>query len=373
MFTLITILSVLYFILILILIIGFNKIPLFKTENVSEKEKFTIIIPFRNEAENILELTKSLQNLLYNSAYFEVIFVDDASIDASVNILKKEMQNHSNWRCISNKRKSNSPKKDAINTAINLAKHHWIITTDADCQVPKKWLQSLNAFINKNPNVKFIASPVLYKTNGSFLQEFQKIDFLSLIGATIGGFGIQKPFLCNGANLCYKKERFFELNGFKGNDSIASGDDIFLMEKFKRAFKKDVQFLKSTQAIVRTKPVQTITELYNQRIRWASKTAKTKDSFGKIVGILVFLMNVIWLYAFWYLILGFPNKQFIFILLLKYGIDYILIYKTNKFLDAKSNLSAYFLASFLYPFFVISVVFLSVFKKYEWKNRMFSK
>ncbi len=372
MFTLITILSVLYFVLILILTIGFDKIPLFKTENTSEKEKFTIIIPFRNEAKNILELIKSLQILQYNPANFEVIFVDDASTDTSVNILKKEIHNHSNWYCISNKRKSNSPKKDAINTAINLAKYHWIITTDADCQVPKKWLHSLNAFINKNPNVKFIASPVLYKTNGSFLQEFQKIDFLSLIGATIGGFGIQRPFLCNGANLCYKKESFFELNGFKGNDSIASGDDIFLMEKFKSTFKKEVKFLKAKQAIVHTKPVQTISELYNQRIRWASKTVKTKDSFGKIVGVLVFLMNLIYIYSFWQLILGLPNKQFIFILLLKYGIDYILIYKTNKFLDAKSSLSAYFLTSFLYPFFVVSVVFLSVFKKYKWKNRVFS-
>jgi hypothetical protein len=38
--------------------------------------------------------------------------------------------------------------------------------------------------------------------------------------------------LCNGANLAYKKTVFTELNGFQGNENIASGDDIFLFEKF---------------------------------------------------------------------------------------------------------------------------------------------
>jgi hypothetical protein len=54
---------------------------------------------------------------------------------------------------------------------------------------------------------------------------------LSLQGATIGSFGIGKGFMCNGANLAYKKSLFQELNGFQGNDTIASGDDVFLLQK----------------------------------------------------------------------------------------------------------------------------------------------
>jgi hypothetical protein len=32
--------------------------------------------------------------------------------------------------------------------------------------------------------------------------------------------------MCNGANLAYTKTLFQELNGFDGNEKIASGDDI---------------------------------------------------------------------------------------------------------------------------------------------------
>ena len=80
---------------------------------------------------------------------------------------------------------------------------------------------------------------------------FQQLDFLSLQGATIGSFGIKKPFMCNGANFAYTKAFFKELNGFEGNENIASGDDVFLLQKAIQRDKNDVDFLKS-KSIVQT-------------------------------------------------------------------------------------------------------------------------
>jgi hypothetical protein len=62
------------------------------------------------------------------------------------------------------------------------------------------------------------------------LHHFQQLDIASLQGATIGSFGINKGFMCNGANFVYQI-LFQELNGFHGNDTIASGDDVFLLQK----------------------------------------------------------------------------------------------------------------------------------------------
>ena len=62
-----------------------------------------------------------------------------------------------NITIIKNIRKSNSPKKDAIETAIEIAKNDWIITTDADCLVQKNWLNSIDNYI-QNTNIKMIAS-----------------------------------------------------------------------------------------------------------------------------------------------------------------------------------------------------------------------
>jgi hypothetical protein len=258
-----------------------------------------------------------------------------------------------------------------------LADFKWIITTDADCKVPNKWLLSYSEFITGN-NPKMIAAPVAYKCDKSFLQQFQNMDFLSLIGSTIGAFGIKKPFMCNGANLAYQKESFLAVNGFEGNDNIASGDDVFLLEKFIKTDPNSVKYLKTIDALVITKPVLNFKNLLSQRIRWASKTSATKNLFGKFVGLIVILMNLLMIIGFGIIIRNyFINKNsyklivfFLCLFILKWIIDFLLIKKTYLFIGLKTGLRSYILSSMLYPFFVVLVVVLSFFKKYNWKGRV---
>jgi hypothetical protein len=46
----------------------------------------------------------------------------------------------------------------------------------------------------------------------------------------MGSFGIG-GFMCNGANFAYTKSLFEDLSGFDGNNTIASGDDVFFYKK----------------------------------------------------------------------------------------------------------------------------------------------
>ena len=367
-----------YAILIISLAIGFKRIHEFKTNSKTAKTSFSVIIPFRDEAENLPNLLKSVLALEYPKDLVEFIFVDDASSDASVEIINKlqfilsknEEITKTNLRVISNIRASNSPKKDAITTAITTAKNNWIITTDADCILPIKWLLTLDAFIQQN-KPKMVVAPVNYIVENTSLEQFQLLDFMSLQGTTIGGFGIDFPFLCNGANLAYKKEEFFNENGFKGNNSIASGDDIFLFEKFLLADKKGVQFLKSKDAIVATFPVKTSAALINQRIRWASKTSRLKSNKVKLIGLLVFLINLSIIFSI------FLSNNIVIILLpltLKITIDLMLFVPTIHFYNHKESFIKWYLfSSILYPFFSVFIVFKSFFYKYNWKGRIFKK
>jgi cellulose synthase/poly-beta-1,6-N-acetylglucosamine synthase-like glycosyltransferase len=373
----ITVISLIYISLIISLIVGFKKLKSFTPQKEFGNIGFSIIIPFRNEANNIPELAQSLLPLNYPLDQFEILWIDDDSTDNSVEIIKKWQNKISNWTIIKNHRKTNSPKKDAINTAINLSKFDWIVTTDADCIVNKNWLQSFAKFIDSkkkttDQSVSLIAGPVSYKINNTFIQQFQNFDFMSLIGSTIGGFGINKPFLCNGANLAYKKEAFFKVNGFVGNDNIASGDDIFLLEKMLNYNPNGVLFLKAEDAIVTTKPETTFGKLLSQRIRWASKTSSYKNNFGKGIGLSVFMMNLsIIILA----ILSIINHEYLYsflsIFIIKLGIDFILIHITKKFFKQPHAILTYILSAICYPFFIILVAFLSLFKSYNWKGRQF--
>ncbi|WP_340200575.1 glycosyltransferase family 2 protein [Ascidiimonas sp. W6] len=336
---------------------------------------FSIIVPFRNEIENIPILINSLIKLNYKHQWYELLFVDDASKDGSANLIHSLLDKYPqlDYKILNNHRKTSSPKKDAITTAITTAKYEWIVTTDADCRVPSRWLESYNKSIQKNDPV-FIAGPVTYCIRNRFLEQFELLDFLSLMGSTMGGFGIGYPFLCNGANLAYKKKVFFALNGFLNNAHIAGGDDIFTLEKVKKAYPEKLVFLKHTDAIVTTLPQGNLRELLAQRIRWAAKASAYKNNFAILVGSIVFVMNL------FLIVLVFLSASktinfnlLIWVYLLKFNLDFLLLYQSAKFFKQENEMKAYFLSSVLYPFFNVLVAFRSFFGGYRWKGRYFRK
>lgn len=365
----------LYAMLIIALSIGFTKIDEFNETSKNPATKFSVIIPFRNEAKNLPNLLQSIQCLTYPKELVEFLFVDDDSQDNSVVVIKDFLDstsqngkiNQTNIQVLKNRRVSASPKKDAITTAITKANYNWIITTDADCILPKKWLTTFDAFIRKN-NPKMIVAPVQYETQNNFLEQFQLLDFMSMQGTTIGGFGINFPFLCNGANLAYKKDDFLKYNGFEGNTNIASGDDIFLFEKFIKQDKKSVHYLKSKNTIVTTFPVKSWTALIHQRKRWAAKIGNFNSTKVKLIGLVIALTN---LFVFSFLFIG-TIKTMCVPLILKMIIDGFLLKPTLSFFNRKIDfLKWYIPASLLYPIFNIVVTVLSLTTTYHWKGRKF--
>ena len=54
---------------------------------MSKDQKISIVIPIKNESENIQKLTREI-NKACNKIKFEILFVNDGSDDNSINILK---------------------------------------------------------------------------------------------------------------------------------------------------------------------------------------------------------------------------------------------------------------------------------------------
>lgn len=365
-----------YALFIFLLSIGFNLQAIFRVEDTTPSTTFSVIIPFRNEEKYLPQLLTSLKNIDYPTNLFEIILVNDDSTDSSVAIIEQFVKTSSskNFQLTLNNRVSNSPKKDAITTAIYLAKHDWIVTTDADCLVPNQWLKSINSLIQKK-NSTMVVGPVNYQVRSGFLEHFQLLDFMSMQGTTIGGFGLTFPFMCNGANLAYRKELFLKYKGFMGNDQIASGDDVFLFEKFLAQSPKSVYFLKSREAIVTTFPVSTWKELIEQRVRWAAKTGNFQSTAVKLIGLVIFIVNFLLLLlsiyaAFGQITWAVPLSLF----LIKFLTDLLLFLPTVRFFQQeKAFLKSYFLSSLFYPFFTVWVIFRVVFTQYTWKGRRFAK
>ena len=374
LFYILLLITLAYLSLIIWLIYGIDKVEEEEHNYSSIYNKFSIVIPFRNEEENLNSLLNTLLDIEYKNNDFEVIFVDDESTDKSREIIASFLKKSTiDFSIIDNERLSYSPKKDAVTKAVKNAKHNWIITTDSDCYLPESWLLTINNSINsKQP--KMIVAPVTFTSNGSFFEEFQYLDFLSLQNATMGGFGIQKPFLSNGANLAYRKDIFEKLNGFDNNNSIASGDDVFLLEKYFNNYPEDVHYLKSYDALVATKPEKNLKNLVQQRVRWAAKTTSYNNWFGRLVGLLILLMNATVLDSFLFTLIGLLTwNELLIILISKFTIDFIYLNKTTTFFKKPICLKFYLINALLYSFFSVYVAFYAMLFNYKWKGRTYSK
>ena len=220
----------------------------------------------------------------------------------------------------------------------------------------------------------------------SFLQAYEQLDFLSLMGATTGSFGLGVPFLCNGANLAFEKKSFLHLNGYHSNHQLASGDDHFLLEDMSRASAGNVGYLKSQNVIVTTKAQTSWRGFISQRIRWASKAPAYTFWFSKFMGILVFGVNVLWSLLFITLLisylLSFINggdvyafaKAYIpLFITAKLTVDAMLIYKQSRFYKRSKYMFWYPMIMICYPFLSSYIAIASLVSSFEWKERTYGK
>lgn len=372
----------LYSIALGFLFFGYYRIRNFKLESRLPSTQFSIVIPFRNEATALPFLLNSIEKIKYPHSLFEIIFIDDGSEDNSAELIHNYFKNpistktsneDFHYKIIKNERRSASPKKDAITAAIAIAKKDWILTSDADCILPENWLIAFDNYIqNYQPNM--IAGPIQYLNKKSIINQYQQLDNFSLQTTTIGSFGLVEPLLCNGANLAYRKKEFIALGGFSGNDQIASGDDIFLLEKFKERDPKGLHFIKNNNAIIKTQPQNNWGEIIKQRIRWASKTKGQKNNITKLLGLIIFLCNffVLWfgLYCLFEIALFIYFISFLFF---KSVIDFLFLMPTRYFFKTKFNIPYFFLHILLYPIITVIVAVGSLKGSYQWKGRSFKK
>jgi cellulose synthase/poly-beta-1,6-N-acetylglucosamine synthase-like glycosyltransferase len=347
--------------------------PFQPSQQHQAKNYFSIIIPARNEEENIAKCLHTIVQQNYPTHLFQVIVIDDHSTDNTPYIINEFAKQYNNIQLIKLQdelqgKPLNAYKKKAIEIAINKAKGNWIVTTDADCLVQKNWLLLFDEYIKKTNSV-LVAAPVVFTNNKTIIAQFQYIDFMALQAATAATVSVGLHSMCNGANLAYNKKVFFEVGGFKGIDNIASGDDMLLMNKIKLKYRQQIGYLFCQQSIVSTAPMPTLKSFINQRIRWASKVDKYDDKSLLPVLLMVYLFNVCLFFMFF--IGFFYGKIMIAFLLLiatKTFVEWLYIKPASHFFG-KINVVQFALLQPLHIAYMVVAGWLGKFGTYSWKER----
>ncbi|MBD2703166.1 glycosyltransferase [Spirosoma sp. BT702] len=364
------IISSLYAVFTLVLWLTWLRMPSIGTESRLDDCPFiTVIIPVRNEASNIANLLQDLNSQTYR--HFEVIVADDSSTDDTLAIVQRYV-NQTPYALrplpLPNER-TTSPKKRAITQSIALATSELIITTDGDCRVGPNWLAAFATTYAKT-GAKMITGPVTFTTERSVFDSLQTVEFASLIGAGACTLALGFPTMCNGANLCYVKEVFGEVNGFAGVDHLASGDDEFLMHKIASRYPQGVRFLKSADAIVRTGPHRSWGAFYNQRKRWASKWRAYSSPLPSLLAVFIFMSNAAPVLAVIGYCLDFLNGNVaLSVIGLKVLPEFLFLRQVLVFLQKKMSVAAIPLTQLIYPLYVLFFGLAAQGKGYSWKGR----
>lgn len=359
--------SGLYFLVILIITIGWYKIKGFVLPSRNINTTVSVVIAYRNESKQLPVLLNDLLKQNFPEQKLEIIMVNDHSTDESKKIVEEFLKKTNHLKLIDATAKG---KKNALKEGVKIASGELIISTDADCRLPENWLLNITAFYEKeHPLVIF--GPVVYERENNLKQKFFSLDFLSLVASGAGSAGIGLPLMGNGANIAFEKDLFLQSEKQIQKAIYTSGDDVFLMHYvYKKYGSEKIMFLKNKACIVKTKSPSNFKEFIEQRARWGSKAKGYELIWPLFVAFTVFFFNT--LLVFSTLVGVFVPWLFIIFFLFvvfKYLTDLPLLIEFGNFAGKRSLISYLLPFEFIYPFYLVFAAVKGIFFPYKWKDR----
>lgn len=336
-----------------------------KAKIPSELPTVTLLIPFRNELENLENLTVELRKISYPN--LKIILIDDHSEDWSFGFLLEKLQfDHR----ISILKSPEIGKKRAIEFGVKSAESELILCSDADCIFPDNWIREIIGPFH-DPKIQLVAGPVISNKRATFFQKFQQIEWSSILLVTQYFFSRKQPIMCSAANLAYRKSAFESVNGYDQNHQFVSGDDEFLLKKISAQFgQKSCVYLPFREYLVLTQPHTSVSSLLNQRIRWAGKWKAHSNPSHGLSAVFSVLVQLIWIVSAVLVSLGvWGMLVFLVVWFGKIVTEKIALGKVLKSFKTEFSFIDWVKTGILHPYYVIFVALAAIRGKFTWKGR----
>jgi biofilm PGA synthesis N-glycosyltransferase PgaC len=271
----------------------------------------SVIISARNEAENLIKYLPAILEQDYPQ--FEVVVVNDCSVDDSHHILLKISENYPHLKMVTviEHPRFKTGKKFALTMGIKAAAYEHLLFTDADCSpASSNWIARMAANFTGSTEIVLGYSP--YIKQSGFLNAFTRFETLktgiNYLSAALGRNG----YMGIGRNLAYTKTLFFKCKGFASHLHILAGDDDLFVNRNATANNTAVEI--HPDSFMYTEAKQSFKDYYRQKKRHMGVGGLYKNkhrrmlSLDAITGLLFYITLGLGLYyirqPFIYVILG---------------------------------------------------------------------
>ena len=263
---------ILYFFIVIVAIqlsyyLGvFGKFAFAKAQKITPKRiPISVIVCAKNEEENVAKFIPLLAEQNYPD--FEIVLIDDASSDTTLDIFEAFEKQYSNIRLVKveNNEAFWGNKKYALTLGIKAAKKEYLLFTDADCYpTSKEWITAMSSQFTMQKTI-VLGYGGYEKIPNSLLNKIIRFETLLTAIQYFSWAKIGNPYMGVGRNLAYKKDEFFNVNGFINHIQVRSGDDdLFINEA---ATSKNTTIAYNPESFTYSKPKTTFKDWLIQKRR----------------------------------------------------------------------------------------------------------
>ncbi|OCB76493.1 glycosyltransferase [Flavobacterium crassostreae] len=304
-----------------------------KQHTVPKKLPISVVVCAKNEEENVAQFIPLLAQQDYPD--FEIVLIDDASSDHTLDVFEELEKQYPNIRLVkvANNEAFWGNKKYALTLGIKAAKKDYLLFTDADCYPNSKdWITAMSAQFTMQKTI-VLGYGGYEKVANSFLNKIIRFETLLTALQYFSWAKVGSPYMGVGRNLAYKKEVFFDVNGFISHIQVRSGDDDLFINEAANA--KNTALVYTKESFTYSKPKTNYKAWITQKRRHITTANhyKKRDQFklGLFYGSqLLFLITAVVLLAFefqWMLVLG--------LILIRYFCAWTVVGYTSLKLDEK--------------------------------------
>tara|TARA_R110002124_G_scaffold241687_4_gene406916 strand:+ start:23704 stop:24804 length:1101 start_codon:yes stop_codon:yes gene_type:complete len=283
------IITVIFYILVattaiqLLYFICFSTILFVKKKKKSiEQIPVSVIICAKNEEQNLQTFLPNIIKQQY--ADFEIVLINDASSDDTLEIMQSFKEKHANIKIVNVKNNEAfwGNKKYALTLGIKAAKNEHLLFTDADCKpVSKLWIQTMVQQFSKSKTI--VLGYGKYRTRKTFVNLLVRFETLLTAIQYFSYAKLGSPYMGVGRNLAYTKSEFFKTNGFIKHIQVRSGDDdLFIQEA---ATKNNTSFTLNPESFTVSNPPLTLKEWFRQKRRHVSTSTYYKFKHQFFLGL----------------------------------------------------------------------------------------